>query len=249
MRPRGLGAAVALLIGAAAAGASFAVTSAAAHSTTASLAAVPPGYYVDSVLATTPRPAWAEEKDGDFTYSIRRGYPDSTAARLLSTAEAICPPRDLLIRIAARNGYEMGSDTARVALWWCKGVGAGRVPYAVTAGALDHYQGLVQLYRERQFREAGTRPLFWSELVYRATIAERDTFRLRGASFTDVYVASVTLFWTYDDGTFLPEIEAHRIVVLSFRGDILAVDGDGAASEKVSISTHRGVGREERILR
>jgi hypothetical protein len=119
----------------------------------------------------------------------------------------------------------------------------------VTAGALEHYLGLVQLYREQQFREAGTRPLFWSELVYRATIAERDTFRLRDASFTDVHVAALTLLWSYDDGTFRPEIEAHRVVVLSSQGEILAVDGDGSATEKVSISTHRGVGREERILR
>jgi len=164
-------------------------------------------------------------------------------------AEAVYPPRDLLIRIAARNGYEMGSDTARVSLWWCKGVGAGRVPYAVTTGALEHYLTLVQLYRERRFREAGTRPLFRGELVYRATIAERDTFLLKAVSFTDVYVATLTLLWTYDDGTFLPAIEAHRVVVLSSAGEILAVDGDGEADEKVSISTHRGVGRQQRILR
>jgi hypothetical protein len=215
----------------------------------AAAAAVPPGYYVDSLLAATPRPTWSEEKDGDFTYSIRRGCPDSTTAWLLGVAEAVCPPRDLLARIAARNGFEIGSDTAGVSLWWCKGVGASRVPFAVTAGALEHYLGLVQLYRERRFREAGTRPLHWSELVYRATIAERDTFRLGDASFTGVHVATLTLSWAYDDGTFRPEIEAHRVVVLSPRGEILAVDGDGSAMESVSISTHRGVGREERILR
>lgn len=215
----------------------------------ASAAPVPSGYYVDSLLAATPRPTWSEEHDGDFTYSIRRGYPDSAGERLLGLAEAVCPPRDLLIRVAARKGYELGSDTAGVPVWWCKGLGASRVPYAVTARALEHYLGLVQLYRERRFREAGTRPLFWCELVYRATIAERDTFRLRNLSFTNVRVATLTLFWTYDDGTFLPEVEAHRVVVLSPRGEILAVDGDGAAEERVSISTHRGVGREERILR
>lgn len=127
--------------------------------------AAPPGYFVDSSQAHAPRPTWREDTSGDFTFSVRRGFPDSTAARLLGSAEATYPPGDLLVGIAAEKGYEMGSDTAGVSLWWCKGVGARRVPYAVTAGALEHYVRLTQLYREREFREAGTHPLFWSELV------------------------------------------------------------------------------------
>lgn len=210
--------------------------------------ALPPGYFVDSLEAFAPRPTWAEEKDGEFTYSIRRGFPDSTAARLLGIAEAVYPPRDLLIRLAVEKGAEMGSDTTGVPLWWYSGVGARRIPYAVTAGALAHYLRLSQLYRERAFREAGTRPLFWSELLYRGTIAERDSFVLRGETYADVYVASLSLDWTYDDGTFLPLTEAHRVVVLSPAGAVLAIEGDGTAEEKVKFSTHRGIGRQEQIL-
>lgn len=211
--------------------------------------AAPPGYAVDAVQAETPRPAWSEALDGDFTYTIRRGFPDSTAARLLGIAEAVYPPRDLLIRKAVEKGYEMGSDTARVPLWWCSGAGERRIPYAVTAGALAHYLDLTELYREGKFREAGTRPLFSSEFIYRATIAERDSFTLGATPYRGVWVASLTLAWSYDDGTFLPLTEAHRVVVLSPEGAVLAVDGDGLAEEKVSISTHRGIGRQESILR
>jgi hypothetical protein len=210
--------------------------------------AMPPGYYVDSLEAQAPRPTWADGKDGEFTYTIRRGYPDSTAARLLGIAEAVYPPRDLLVRLAVEKGAEMGADSAGVPLWWYSGVGARRIPYAVTAGALAHYLNLTQLYRARAFREAGTRPLFLSELYYRASIAERDSFTLRGGTYAGVYVASLTLDWTYDDGTFLPLTEAHRVVVLSRDGAVLAIDGDGAAEEKVTFSTHRGIGRQEQIL-
>jgi hypothetical protein len=210
---------------------------------------MPPGYSVDSVQAAAPRPTWSDASDGDFTYTIRRGFPDSTAARLLGIAEAVYPPRDLLVRLAAEKNYEMGADTAGSPLWWCSGVGQSRIPYAVTAGALEHYLKLTQLYREREFREAGTRPLFFSELIYRATIAERDSFTLKGTPHRGVYVANLTLAWSYDDGTFLPLVEARRVVVLSPAGEVLAVEGDGGAEEKVSISTHRGIGRKEEILR
>ncbi len=209
---------------------------------------LPSGYFVDSTQAAAHRPAWEEEKEGDYTYSIRRGWPDSTGERLLGVAEALYPRRDIPVRVAAEHGYELG-DTAHVPLWWCKGIGASRVPYAVTAGALDHYLDMTQLYRDHRFREAGTLPLFWSELVYRGTIAERDTFRLGSVTYRDVYVATLTLFWSYDDGTFLPSVEAHRLVVLAPDGTPLAVDGDGSAEEKVVMSTRRGIGREERIIR
>jgi hypothetical protein len=210
---------------------------------------VPPGYYVDPIQAAAPRPAQSDEATGEFTYSIRRGFADSTAARLLGIAEATYPARETLVRIASENAYEMGSDTARADLWWCKGPGESRIPYAVTAGALSHYLNLAQLYRERKFREAGTRPVFWSELAYRATIAHREQYTLERVEYRDVYVAQLMLAWTYDDGTFTPYTEGHRVVVLTPSGDVLAVDGDGSAVERVSISSHQGIGRHEQILR
>ena len=211
--------------------------------------AIPAGYFVDSSLVSPcPVVQW-EEADGDFTVSIRRGYPDSTAGQLLGLAESVCPPRERLVRLAAEKGHELGADSAGVTLWWHKGVGESRVPYAVTAATVEHYLGLTDLYRARKFREAGTRPLFWSELIYRATIAERDSFALGGARYAGVYVARLTLLWSFDDGTFVPRVDARRTVVLTPQGDVLAVEGDGAAEETVTISTHRGIGRKEQLLR
>jgi len=218
------------------------------------VAATPPspvlaGYFVDSTEAFAERPEQSKDATGDFTFTIHRGFPDSTSERLLGIAEATYPPRDLLIRVAAEKNYEVGSDTAHVPLWWCRGVAERRIPYAIPAGALDHYLKLTHLFRDRKFQEAGARPLFWSDLSYRATIALRDTFLLGSKVYKNVYVAQLHLLWTYDDGTFMPSSQASRVVVLSPQGGLLAVDGDGSAEESVSMSVHRGVGREEKVLR
>lgn len=210
---------------------------------------VAPGYYVDSVQAIASRPAHLGETTGDFTYTIRREFPDSTGERLLGIAEATYPPRELLSRIAAEEVYEIGSDTLGVPLWWCRGVGENRVPYAITVGALDHYVALTRSYRERWFPASGTRPLFWSDLTYRATIGHRDRFKAGRTPYANVYVAHLTLVWSHDDGTFLPTTRCQRVVVLSPAGAVLAVGGDGEAEEDVSISTKIGIGRQERLVR
>jgi hypothetical protein len=210
--------------------------------------AAPPGYAVDSTQAAEPRPASEEESSGAFTLSVRRSFPDSVGERLLGIAEAIYPPRGLLVRMAERNGYEIGPDTAGVPLWWAKGVGEARIPYALTAGTLAYYTRLIQLYRDGAFRQAGSEPLFTGRLVYRASIAPRDTFALGRELYTDAFVAHQELVWTYDDGTFEPLVVARRVVVLRRDGTVLAIDGDGGTREKVAISSHRGIGRAERRL-
>ena len=212
-------------------------------------AVAPRGYSVDGAQAVESRTASEEESSGDFTLSVRRAFPDSTQERLLGIAEATYPSRGLLVRLAEQNGYEIGSDTAGVPLWWAKGVGEARIPYALTAGALSFYTRLIELYRDAAFREAGSQPLFSARLVYRASVAPRDSFVLGRELYTDAFVAHQELVWTYDDGTFEPLVVARRVVVLRKDGTVLAVDGDGGTREKVSISSHRGIGRAERRLR
>lgn len=212
--------------------------------------AAPPGYVIDSLDAVSARPVWREARDGSFTYSIRRVFSDSTQARLLGIAEAVYPPRDALVGIAAREYYELGSDTAGVPLWWCRGIGARRIPYAVTAGTMEHFLRLTERFRDHDFLETGMGgSLFWTDFIYHATIGIRDSFTLRDREFARVYVARLVFAWSYDDGTFVPVTETQRTVVLSERGDVLAVEGDGQADEKVGLSEHRGIGRSETIMR
>ena len=209
----------------------------------------PPGYAIDWAAVRARPPAPREESEGSYTCSVQRSAPDTMASRLLAIAECAYPPRDLVAGLAAQKGYEFGSDTARVPLWWSKGTNARRIPYAATRAALEHYLRLTQKYRDREYREPGTQPMFMSALVYRATIALREDFALEEKSFRDVYVANVALSWHYDDGTFEPFVTARRTVILARGGQILAVDGDGQGTEEVSISANRDVGRQRRLMR
>jgi len=211
--------------------------------------AAPQGYFVDwtATLAEPPMPR--EQTSSDYECIVRRTAPDSAASRLLSIAECAYPPRDLLAGFAVDKGYEIGSDTSGVPLWWCRGTNERRVPYAATRGALEHYLRLTEKYRDREYREPGARRIFTSELVYHATIARREEFAVGDRPFRDVWVASVALSWTYDDGTFMPLVTARRTVVLSSNGEILAVDGDGQGTEDVAISANRGIGRQKQLTR
>lgn len=209
----------------------------------------PPGYSIDWSAVRTPPPAPREEGKGDFTCSVVRNASDTTASRLLAIAECVYPPRHLVARMAEQKGYEFGSDTVGVPLWWSKGTNERRIPYAATRAALEYYLKLTQKYRDREYREPGTQPMFTSALVYRASIARQEEFALEEKSFRDVYVAHVVMSWTYDNGTFLPFVASRRIVVFTPAGEILAVDGDGQATEEVSISANRDIGRQRQLMR
>ena len=64
-----------------------------------------------------------------------------------------------------------------------------------------------------------------------------------------MFVVEMNLAWAFDDGTFVPQSIAHRIVVLAPDGDVLAVQGDGETVETVSFSAHRGIGYVAKAFR
>lgn len=220
-----------------------------AHDIPWAIVKLPLGYYLDDAQVLAPRPVWRDAPDGDFTYSVKREFPDSAAAHLLAIAESCYPSRDLLIDKAATHYYEMGSDTAKASLWWCDGPGVRRVPYAVTAGALEHYLGMTERFRGRDYLVPGGRGLYGTELVYHAKIEARPEFVSEGKAYSRVYVAYLSLAWSYDDGTFCPSFQAHRMVVLDPGGNVLSVVGDGTTIESVTFSQHRTVGRVDAIFR
>jgi hypothetical protein len=206
-------------------------------------AGVPPGYYVDSTHASEVRPTWRDARDGEYTFSIRRTVEDSVSARLLGIAEAVYPPRELLITLAVNGNHEMGSDTSGVPLWWSDGPGMRRIPYAVTAGAILHYWDLTEELRTRTLYRPGVRRTWESDFDYEATIAARDTFVVNATAHERVYVAHLRLEWSYDDGTFYSLVQARRTVVLRGDGEVLEVEGDGGAVEETAISGYHEPGR------
>ena len=206
----------------------------------AALAAPPSTYFVDRTQAAADLVDW-DLTDGAFTATVHRHFEDERGRRLLGIAEATYPPREALVARAVAWNFDVGSDSANAPLWWCDGRGLARVPYAVTAGALEHYLNLTERFRASTFWTA-EQNLFWSNLVYDATITRRAEYIYEGGSIKDVYVAEMKLLWEYDDGVFLPVFLAHRVVVLSPEGRVIAVSGDGETYERVLLSSHNKPG-------
>jgi hypothetical protein len=227
----------------------FAMGAAGAAAGPSAPAPPPNGYYIHWPEAREAPPEPCDPKQRDFTCSIERTAAGPEAARLLAVAEALYPPRDVIAEIAERESYEIGADTVGVPLWWSRGTGPRRVPYAATRGALDYFLSLTRKYRDNDYRIPGAQPMFSSEVVYRASIERRKTYEVGDTDFSDVYVARIAMSWTFDDGTFIPLVTAHRTVVLSPRGDVLSVHGDGEGIEDVTFSTHRGMGRSTELRR
>lgn len=225
------------------------VVTAAFLGSTAPAQALPPGYFVDSTQAFAPRPTSMHYDDGDFTLSITRDFADSTEARLLGIAEATYPPRVLLEFLSDVKRTELGGDTAHVPLWWHEGEGVHRVPYAVTAGALDYYRKLTERMRSHNFWGAFARSLFWTDLRYEAKILHKSEYVVGSEDLTEVYVAEMVLAWGYNDGVFVPICRAHRIVVLAPTGEVLSVEGDGSLEETVSLSPQTALGFRKRLMR
>ena len=209
----------------------------------------PPGYYIDSAQVFASRPVWRDAPDGDFTYHIKREYTDLWTERLLCIAESCYPERALLVDIASRRYLEMGSDTAKVPLWWCDGTGTRRIAWAVTAGALEHYLGMTERFRHHDYVVPGGQALFFTDLSYEAKITAMPEFVLKETEFHEVYVVYLLLGWSVDDGVTIRYFQAHRVVVLDPEGDVLAVDGDGRTVEDYLLSGHIGIGRRDRVYR
>lgn len=211
---------------------------------------IPAGYYIDSIDAVSERPTWQEEPEGGFTYSVWRDFSDSTEARMLGVAEALYPPREPILVRAYENSYELGSDSTGVPLWWYRGLGVRRIPYAVTAGTLNHFLNLTRRFRSHNFWETGTGGgLWWSDFIYHAYIRAAQSYASGGREYQHVYVAKIVFAWSYDDGTFVPVTETVRTVVLSEQGDVLEVQGDGRIEESVYFSQHRGIGYVDHVFR
>ena len=209
----------------------------------------PAGYFVDSSHIAVDLPIDRVEADGDFTLAIHRKYDDALGSHLLDVAESLYPPRDDIVQRAIDRSYEIGSDSTRTSLWWQDGLGVSRVPYAVTAGAVAHYMGLTDRFRAHNFRGAWDHNLFWTDLKYDATIQFHDHYYLEDTTLTNVYVAEMSLAWSFDDGTFVPAYRAHRVVILGRDGSVLHVQGDGYTEEEVFMSSHRGIGRVQTLSR
>jgi hypothetical protein len=171
-----------------------------------------------------------DERTGSHRVLVARRFATMAEGELIDAAERLCPDQ-----VEVRRAISAYSSEARVpgpeerCVWWATGPDP-RVPYAVTAGTIEHYVGLIDLLRTGA--PPGLlpgSPVERSELVYRASVGHHDVFVYRGRRFIDADVVrlelSVTLF---GEGPAAFGVSLVRLVV--FRPDEEPLPlGDGEA--------------------
>jgi hypothetical protein len=164
--------------------------------------------------------------------SIQRHFATAEEEALIGIAEGVCPDReDALAAAAAGYRDTLESEAGEDCLWWydrhCI-----RIPYAITAGAIDYYVARID-----QLRQVPSLCLFYPSalLDYEARVEFRDSVTNGDKQYENVYLADMTLSysemvaWLAGTG-----FEKQRHVLLTPEGEVLAVFGDGTTEWWVS---------------
>lgn len=175
------------------------------------------------------------QSPGSFQIDVHRAFRSAEEGRLLKIAEATYPPRDSVLAAIPRAHFKLGAAPDETYLWWSSSFDGVRIPYAITADAVQYYLDLTESFRRGDFSQSHGIRMDSSRFRYTATIEKRPEFQREGRSFRDVYVAELKLQWSDDCGSLCDLwIDKDRIVVLNPAGVVLAVFRDGNAPIVVS---------------
>lgn len=155
--------------------------------------------------------------------TIQRVAADDHEKKLIAAAEKSLPD-------AAALAKAVGNDAAakpQSGPWWNKEVLGVRIPFAVTADAVQYYSDLVKNYGQQKLVRYSPPS---SEFTYHAKVSKPDTFDLNGKSLENVTVVTMTMKFRQMFAATVAEgfhFEKSRIVVFDKDGKILGTQGDG----------------------
>ena len=154
--------------------------------------------------------------------TLRREAADAAQKMMITTAETARPDADAL-----RQAMGDGPEPKDASQWWYREELGIRIPFAVTAEAVEYFSKLVGDYRKQEFKRY-TEPS--SSVDYHASVAFHRQFEHDGRKFADVHVVTLKLVFMQNfaaTGTEGMQFEKVRRVVLDANRKVLAVDGDG----------------------
>ena len=154
--------------------------------------------------------------------SIRREAADAAQKMMISTAEKTRPDAEALRK--AMGDDPQPKDAFQ---WWYREELGIRIPFAVTAEAVDYFSKLVGDYGKQEFKRY-VEPS--SSVDYHASVAFHLRFEHNGRKFADVHVVTLKLVFMQNfaaTGTEGMQFEKVRTVVLDANGKVLAIGGDG----------------------
>lgn len=171
----------------------------------------------------------APREFGSFTQDVQRNAESPEEENLIAIAEAVYPAREDVVAVFV-------GEIPEEPLWWYDTFDDVRIPYAITAEAIEYYSDLVDQWQEEADADCPWCVTWLScSLEYVADIEYHETYENEGETFSDVYVVTMNLHW----GAYCGPVCAHwfekdRTVVLTPDGEVLNVFGDGPTSFIVS---------------
>ena len=175
------------------------------------------------------RPLASKELDesGMHAVSVSRRFNGEREERMLRTAEAVYPPREEVLNCMRplRPGEKEPTEPL---LWSCGKADGTHLPYAVTKRAVAYFLEHSEALRQGKIQ---SRWLRRTNFHYGAKVSRHESYRVGDATFKDVYLVMMWLYWHQTCGE-VPDmcsmvLEKKRKVVLDSNGAVLAVEGDG----------------------
>ena len=166
--------------------------------------------------------------------NISRRFANEGEEKLVRIAEAIYPARSEVTQKGDPiRKTEAGVNKDR--LWSCKNFDGVLIPYIITKSAVDYYLKVSKEFGKKRPREPFWSNMKSSSLMYSASITRKESYQTGEVTRKDVYVVSMKLEWSQYCGKLCAMwFEKSRTIVLNQKGEVLAVEGDGCASARVS---------------
>jgi len=153
---------------------------------------------------------------------MKRTAADETEKKMIALAESACPAKKDVEAAGKLPGGQSADQP-----WSNKEVNGLKIPYAITAAAIEYYTNFVQTAGAKEFKRY-IEPS--SKLTYQASVQTKQDFKLDGKSVPRVYVVKMKL--EFDESfvnttTEAVHFDCEREVVLDGDGKVLKITGDG----------------------
>ena len=180
--------------------------------------------YSPGLLAKIPSEA---SPHNNYQIFIEREYGSPAEERLLAKAESLYKNPDT-VQLELLKQWRSIADPYfvipdREPKWWTQQVDTILSAELVSTAAVLYYYNVSQEFRNKPEKPPQKAFGFWStSLQYAASIKKMDLYERSGKSFTNVYVANMTMTWAQVCGALCGHgFTRNKIVVMSLDGQIL----------------------------
>lgn len=178
------------------------------------------------------------EKEGPYKIEISRSFADSSEEMMLRKAEAVYPSPSKMVEDVFRSlgHWEQQNPGEMAPAWGRRGNDNIQSTDVVTARAVRYYYDLTQAARRDPHLATGFDAQY-TDLQYHAVIKHVDEFVHNKDTFENVYVADLTLQWSFICGGLCGMgFTRNKLVVLDSEGNVIAMYLDSPLNSQSWVS-------------